>query len=274
MWELWFQKSWSGIAHALLMDILWPTRFWYALCLFGITRPFSFGAIVKGLVTGSEEVTVDDSVRYVDSLLILSGYTITLLLFRIFSIFFVFIRHLLGVIWRYPLWACTICAFPLSLWLLIHTQRIRMADFRAKLNRLTLSLILWIPSFHFRVVTLSTKLWESFKKSSFIRICKLCLKNGGLRILGHRTFDQLEEFTYPPLPSDQRQIRLLRLHRQIPFFDLKAELVCYPLDHAPPFEAISYVWGQDLRKPHPVILDEKLSTSGVPEGGEWNCLIL
>lgn len=82
-------------------------------------------------------------------------------------------------------------------------------------------------------------------------------EKGGLWILGCPTFDQLKEFTYPPLPSGQRQIRLLHLNRRIPFLDLKAELVCYPVDAAPPYEAISYVWGVDPRKPHPVILDYK-----------------
>jgi hypothetical protein len=46
------------------------------------------------------------------------------------------------------------------------------------------------------------------------------------------------------------QIRLLKLHRKIPFLELSGELVSHTIQDAPPYHAISYVWNygpQDIR---------------------------
>jgi len=259
MWEQWLQKSGSGIFQAVLMDILWPTGFWYALGWFGVLQPVTVGIFIRGLVINYFDVgwTTDDSRQYVDARLEFSGYTITLLLLRMVYISFASTRHLLGLVWRYPIWACTICALFLGLVFLIHMQRMKLTSLRTKFYESLLSFDLVVSSICLIGGRLPTWLGELAKRSSCIRICKLCLKRCGLWILGNPTFDSLEEFGYPPLPPNRKQIRLLLLHSQIPFFDLKAELVCCSLDVAPPYEAISYVWGADLRKPHPVILNNR-----------------
>lgn len=53
-----------------------------------------------------------------------------------------------------------------------------------------------------------------------------------------------QRYQYSPLPGS-RHIRLLKLHCKAPTEDsqLSVELVIVPLDKAPPFEAISYTWG-------------------------------
>jgi hypothetical protein len=78
-----------------------------------------------------------------------------------------------------------------------------------------------------------------------------------LLILRQPTFEKLEEFTYSPLDLSKRHIRLLRIHRRIPFSDLKSELVCVPLDEAEPYQAISYYWGKEVEKSQRIILDNQ-----------------
>ncbi len=258
-WEQWLQKSGSGISQALVVDILWPTGFWHALGLFGVAQPFTVGIIIKGLVANYCEGQWTSAAlgQYFDALLVFSGYVATLLLLRMVYYFFASIRHLLGVVWRHPSWTCAVGAALLGLRFLMRMQLMSLTRLRIRFYASLLSLVLGASSLYLRGGRLPIKLRELAKRSRGLRICKLYLKRGGLWILGHASFDRLEAFTYPSLPPGQRQVRLLLLHRQIPFFDLKAELVCCPLDAAPPYEAISYVWGADPRKPHPVILDNK-----------------
>lgn len=60
------------------------------------------------------------------------------------------------------------------------------------------------------------------------------------------------EFSYASATAfdPSAQIRLLKLHRRVPFFELSAELItCYP-EEAPSYYTVSYVWSygaQDLR---------------------------
>jgi hypothetical protein len=61
-----------------------------------------------------------------------------------------------------------------------------------------------------------------------------------------------EPFTYASAPAFEpsTQIRLLKLHRKLPFRPLSAELVSHTLADAPPYYAISYAWShgpQDVR---------------------------
>jgi hypothetical protein len=188
------------------MDVLWQTGFWYALGWFGVAQPVMVGIIFRVLVINyfDDGWTTDDFRQYVDALLEFSGYTITLLLLRMVYISFASTRHLLGLVWRYPLWTCTICALILGLSFLIHMQRMKLTSLRTKFYESLLSFLLVGSSIYLRGGRLPTKLGELAKRSSYIRIGKLCLKRWTIWILGNPTFDSLEEFRYPSLPTNQK----------------------------------------------------------------------
>jgi Heterokaryon incompatibility protein (HET) len=76
-------------------------------------------------------------------------------------------------------------------------------------------------------------------------------------ILWQPNFDKLEKFVYDPLDVEKREIRLLRIHRRIPFCDLTCELVHVPLDEAPSYQAVSYYWGTNVEKGERIILGTK-----------------
>ncbi|KAF1970405.1 HET-domain-containing protein, partial [Bimuria novae-zelandiae CBS 107.79] len=62
----------------------------------------------------------------------------------------------------------------------------------------------------------------------------------------------LPNFSYDSAPNfdPTTQIRLLKLHRRVPFFEVSAELVSCAIEEAPTYYAISYVWSygrQDFR---------------------------
>ncbi|QKD57102.2 heterokaryon incompatibility protein-domain-containing protein [Fusarium oxysporum Fo47] len=64
----------------------------------------------------------------------------------------------------------------------------------------------------------------------------------------------LPEFKYEAVLND-RQFRLLKLHRKVPLQDLKCELVIKPLDKAEPYQAVSYTWS-DQKPTEEVIINE------------------
>ncbi|RYP13310.1 hypothetical protein DL765_006933 [Monosporascus sp. GIB2] len=61
------------------------------------------------------------------------------------------------------------------------------------------------------------------------------------------------EFEYPRLQGEN-SIRLFRLHRRLPFRPLSGTLIPVPLEDAPPYEAISYSWG-DCKETSVVIVN-------------------
>lgn len=68
-----------------------------------------------------------------------------------------------------------------------------------------------------------------------------------------RALQNVPHYKYKTLGSP-REIRLLRLLRRKPVAPIRCELVHVPLDTAPPYEAISYVWG-DPTPVHDVVVD-------------------
>jgi Heterokaryon incompatibility protein (HET) len=136
----------------------------------------------------------------------------------------------------------------------------RSMNFHNRHNMYIPPVLLWISNSYFRAATQLSMLWTMATDSAYIRILKLHLKRGGLWILGRPTLDQLPKFSYPQLEerqpeSEDRKIRLLRLGRQIPFFDLTAELIPFILEDAPPYKAVSYVWGENSQKTHSIAVN-------------------
>ena len=252
MWESWLGKASPGILHAILVDMIWPERFWWTIlrfCLFLITKATYNVYFADGSIANATHHRVGDI------LLVISGYAAAHLSHKILYFLFVSGQYLLGFIWANPLVVCTVCAVLSGLISLMRAQSSRVTNIGWVLVHQVLSLGSGMIIIHFRFSVFCRKLWTSIRRSRGIQTCKLCLRYAILRLFGRPTFDELETFEYPLLISEQRQIRLLHLARQNPIFDIQAKLECYSLDAAPAYEAISYVWGEKTQKERRIILD-------------------
>jgi hypothetical protein len=87
-------------------------------------------------------------------------------------------------------------------------------------------------------------------------------RNGKFRLrkllrpyLEHRHFRHpMPLYTYDTLGLEGKEIRLIKLERRYPGYDIGCSLVRFPLVKAPPYEAISYTWGSG-GKDHLVLFD-------------------
>jgi hypothetical protein len=91
-----------------------------------------------------------------------------------------------------------------------------------------------------------------------IAVIKSLLKGLVITVLRRTTFGDLEPFSYADDSKfdAERQIRLLRIKRRIPFQDLEAELVPVCLESNPRYIAISYVWDKTVPL-RPLVLNDK-----------------
>ena len=63
-------------------------------------------------------------------------------------------------------------------------------------------------------------------------------------------------YKHARLNSEKREIRLIELKRRLPATDISCTLTQFPLNEAPPYEAISYTWGSGI-KDHLIFFNHK-----------------
>jgi len=130
------------------------------------------------------------------------------------------------------------CAWTISVFWA--SQRIWRNRGRGKLSWMLVGLAgyFW-PDWRPLVLWLASQYWPMWSKSAIL------------------TSATHPRYSYTPIPSDRKQIRLLEISpwpaRLLPL-RLRCSLVHYDLDAAPPFEAISYRWGA-VGGLHQVIID-------------------
>jgi hypothetical protein len=265
--EFWFRKSWTGIVQAFVVDIIWPMRIWYALCLFPLLRPIHSWNYFerKFLVNISErEVTEEDAHKFLHALVIFTVYGCTLVTVRILGILFRGIRYVFMLVWDHPVpvWMMGESIRILMFLVPTYPSLVLKGHFLCvkAYHHLVIwgaSAVRWTTNFYFKSRVWITFWWTWLSESVCIRIFEDCLRQGLSLFLRRLPADRLISFGYSPLKLGEKQIRLLRLDRRIPFLDLKMELITYDFDKAPPYEAISYVWGDSKHRENSVILNDQ-----------------
>jgi hypothetical protein len=171
IWETWFDTAMTGIAHAVLVDAIWPTRFWWAILRFCVAKPVVTGRLVHGVfkVYYDGDWNAEAARQYVDAWLVVGGYAATHLLYRVLGFLFVFGRYLLRLVLTHSLWVCTACGVLVGLKFLMRGRSIRLTNIGWRLIHHALDLGSGMMILHFRFSVFYRKLWASIKRSSGIK---------------------------------------------------------------------------------------------------------
>lgn len=259
--QRWYDKSEPGLMSAAMVSFAALTfggqrsvPFWIPLFLFPVMNPVYAMSIFTGQVIPffydrEKEYTVEEADECNASLYVLSGYVGWLFGLQL-SYWSVIIAYFF---WEHPLFTLTLfsCAF------LLYRHKPWLEYCRTKSNSLLYVTFKWIGNSYNRIQICVQNCAEWLAQASATRLFAFCVRRVLVLVLRQPNFDNLAKFVYEPLDVENGEIRLLKIHRRIPFCDLTCELVHVSLDEAPPYQAISYYWGTNLEKGERIILGTK-----------------
>ncbi|KAN0112563.1 HET domain containing protein [Hyaloscypha variabilis] len=259
----WHKEAEPGVSSAVVVSTAaltfgrqYTVPFWWSLCLFPLVNPIYAKSIftvevVPLFYDREQEYTIEEANEGTAGLYVLSGYVgwlfgLQLLVWSVYVEYFFF---------EHPLFTCTL----FSIVYLVSRQKSWFEYGRVSVRMDALPFVLdqWMGNFYNRVRIRFWKWIDWLSYSIAIRFCKFFVRRVLVFILWQPNFDKLGKFEYRDLDIGKREVRLLRIHRRIPFCDLKCALVHVSLDEAEPYQAISYCWGEQKDKGARIILDNK-----------------
>jgi hypothetical protein len=260
----WHNKSEPGVWSAAVVSLValtfgrqYTVPFWFSLCLFPVLNPiyatsFFTGQVIPFFYDREQEYTIEEAGECTASLYVLSGYVGWLLGLQLVA-WSVYVAYFFS---ERPIFTCTLfsCGY------LISRQKPWLDYGRVKMDAFLYVTLQWIGNFYNRMRIRLSKCMEWLAQSTAIRFFSSCVRRVLVLLLWQPNFDKLKEFKYVPLDVGKREIRLLRIHRRIPFCDLKCELVYVSLDEAESYQAVSYYWGDNAVKNERIILGNKQSS--------------
>lgn len=230
----------APVLNAIVLDLLFPNRWFLRNFLIITTSFFTFLKAVRWSLAG-----------YVDSLYLDDGYQQSFSRISAFLVAPIALRSLLlswhvfyvvfSLVWSHviPLIVSIACFFVLC--------RFLSLERRKKLGELWIELQVWAliapPNLIYVIFVVVGILLESVATAR--------------RAIADRVLPSVPTFSYAIAQDFEpdTQIRLLKLGRRIPFFNISAELIAYNMESIPDYHAISYAWTHGPQDDRTIVLN-------------------
>ncbi|CAI4219626.1 unnamed protein product [Parascedosporium putredinis] len=239
-------QFWGPLFKAALVNYVWPNSLLWSISLCVVMLPNDCGRIVGSIpatiATGFvDKLHLGGTPELQQAFVSLGLYITAFLLRRLISLALSaahFVFDHCWVFYNLAVLAGTSAAI---------LKKVLPPTWKSRLHSAWVWFGYWLISGPVNLIYFTVIALTSFQRHAVTTIAHI-VKTAGLYILSAQTtFARVpapKTFNYSLVPNfdPASEIRLLRLHRWLPFLQLSAELVSYPLHAVPPYYAISYVW--------------------------------
>lgn len=239
-------QFWGPLLKAALVDYVWPNSLLWSISLCVVILPNDCGRIVGSIPTSIATGFVDKlhlgvTQELQQAFVSLGLYIAAFLLRRLVSLAWSAARFVFDNYWAF--YNLAVLAATSAVFL----KKVLPPTWKSRLHSAWVWFGYWLLSGPVNLIYFTVIALTSFQRHIVTTIAHVA-KTANLHILSAQTkFARVpapKTFNYSLAPDfdPASEIRLLRLHRWLPFLQLSAELVSYPLHAVPPYYAISYVW--------------------------------